>query len=76
MRRQLVAQVAHASISIPLTRGGFLTQAHKLAHQQFNLLLLAGHDLVELVDKVFEEGELDLKIGQAVGVGQTRVLMG
>ena len=76
MRRQLVAQVAHSSISIPLTRGGLLPQAHDLAHQQFKLLLLAGKHLVELVNKIFDEGELDLKVGQAVGVGQTRVLMG
>ena len=63
MRRQFVAQ---ASEACRLGRCRFLTQPGDLAHQQIQLTLLADHHGVELLDLVFQEGELDFHVGEAL----------
>ena len=55
MRRQFVASLGH-----------LLTQCRDLASQGVDLVLLAGDDLIELVEQVFAEGSLDLQIDQAL----------
>ena len=63
MRRQIVAQIARCTQT---TICAGLAQVRHFADQLVNLLLLAHDDLVELIEQIFREGSLDLKICQAL----------
>ena len=62
MRRQIVTQVA----CNPAAFDGRLAQIGKLTDQCVDLLLLANHHQVQLLQKVLRVGGLDLQLGQPV----------
>ena len=64
MRRDFVTQIAHFSATAGL--GQALTHLAQFLNQRINLLLLAVHLRIELVQQVFGETGLDLQINQAV----------
>ena len=66
MRRQVVACPAENTAA---GVRNLLPELVHLANQGVDLLLLADDDLVQLVEQVFIEAGLDLKLGQAVVYG-------
>ena len=64
MGRDFVAQVAHFSAAARF--GQAIPHLAQLLNQRVNLLLLAVHLCIELVQQVFGEASLDFQVNQAV----------
>ena len=64
MRWQLVAQAAKARTAAPIVL--LTAQSAHLFDQQVDVLLLAGDQGVEVVEQVFHEPDLDLKVDEAL----------
>lgn len=64
MRRNFVAQVAY--LSAPTRFGKSVAHLTQLLYQRVDLLLLAIHLRVELIEQVFGEARLDLQVDEAV----------
>ena len=71
MRRDLVAQIAHLSAAPCLWQA--LAHLAQLLNEGVDLLLLAIHLGVELVEQVFGETGLDFKVDQSVFNGERDV---
>ena len=64
MGRDLIAQIAHFGTTARL--GQTVTHLAQLLNERVNLLLLAVHLRVELIEQIFGKARFDLQINQAV----------
>jgi len=70
VRRQLIAQIAHAMRCIRIC-WRLLTQLGYLANQLVYLLLLQKNRLIELIQQIIGKAGLDFELGQApFGIGR------